>query len=156
VSTTATTPAIQSGHVGLNVTDLARSTSFYARVFGLDVLGQSTDAEGHYAFLGAYGELLLTLWQQSDGRFEVSRPGLHHLSFQVPDMEAVRRAESTLRDVGATLRYDGVVRHQEGAGSAAVFFEDPDGIRLEIYTPSGAESEAVPAPTESAPACGFF
>jgi lactoylglutathione lyase len=37
-----------------------------------------------------------------------------------------------------------------------VFFEDPDGIRLEIYAPSAAEAEARPAPTGSAPACGFF
>ena len=132
MSPTAMPPVLQTGHVGLNVTDLRRSTSFYGRVFGLDLLSESTDGERRYAFLGSDGNLLLTLWQQSAGRFESGLPGLHHLSFQVPDIEAVRRAESSLRDLGAPFHYDGIVRHEEGGTSAGVFFEDPDGIRLEV------------------------
>lgn len=46
MNTTAATPALQAGHVGLNVTDLGRSTSFYAQVFGLDVLGESAGTSG--------------------------------------------------------------------------------------------------------------
>ncbi|HLA74470.1 MAG TPA: VOC family protein, partial [Gammaproteobacteria bacterium] len=34
------------------------------------------------------------------------------------------------------------------------FFEDPDGIRLEIYAPSGAAGCQAPMP--GAPSCGFF
>ena len=52
------------------------------------------------------------------------------------------------------LVYDGVVPHGEGASSGGVFFTDPDGIRLEIYAPSGADT--APAPTQGAPTCGFF
>jgi lactoylglutathione lyase len=147
-------PALATGHVGLNVTDLARSTEFYRKVFGFDVIGEQTGGDRRFAFLGRDGALLVTLWQQSGGRFPVDRPGLHHLSFQVPDIDAVRRAEATLRDLDVEVLHDGIVAHGEGASSGGVFFTDPDGIRLEIYAPAGADT--APAPTPGAPTCGFF
>ncbi|GAA4921443.1 catechol 2,3-dioxygenase-like lactoylglutathione lyase family enzyme [Nonomuraea thailandensis] len=148
------TPALQTGHVALNVTDLARSTAFYGTVFGFDVMAERTDGERSFAFLGRDGALLVTLWQQSDGTFAADRPGLHHLSFQVPDLEAVRRAETVLRGLGVEFAYDGIVPHGEGAASGGVFFSDPDGIRLEIYAPTGAD--LAPAPVQGSPTCGFF
>ncbi|MEU1880230.1 VOC family protein [Streptosporangium sp. NPDC020072] len=148
------TPALRTGHVGLNVTDLTRSVAFYRQVFGFEVLDERSDGERRFAFLGREGTLMVTLWQQSGGVFPVDRPGLHHLSFQVPDIEAVRRAEATLRELGVRPVHDGVVPHGEGASSGGVFFTDPDGIRLEIYAPSGADT--APAPTQGAPTCGFF
>ncbi|GAA4515548.1 MULTISPECIES: VOC family protein [Nonomuraea] len=147
-------PVLKTGHVGLNVTDLTRSIAFYRQVFGFDVLGEQAEGDRRFAFLGRDGGLMVTLWQQSDGGFAADRPGLHHLAFQVPDIEAVRLAEATLRDLGVPLVYDGVVPHGEGASSGGVFFTDPDGIRLEIYAPTGADT--APAPTQGAPTCGFF
>ena len=98
--------------------------------------------------------MFLTLWQQSSAGFESSRAGLHHLAFQVPTLDAVQAAEARLRARGQTPRYDGVVPHREGADSAALFFADPDGIRLEIYSPTGAAGLA--SPVAGAPSCGFF
>ena len=146
-------PAFRTGHVGINVTDLDRSTAFYRTVFGFDVVGGSAEPGRRYAFLGLDGELVLTLWEQSGGRFTGDLPGLHHLSFQVPDVDAVRRSLSTLRGLGATLVHDDVVAHGEGAPSGGVFFEDPDGTRLEIYAPAGVTAAA---PGGDAPTCGFF
>lgn len=146
---------LQTGHVGLNVTDLDRSVEFYRRVFGFEVLRQSEPgAERRFAFLGQDGALLLTLWQQSTGRFNADSPGLHHLSFQAADIEAVQRFEKNLRELGVTLHYDGIVPHGEGASSGGVFFTDPDGTRLEIYSPTGADTAAAPVP--GSPTCGFF
>ncbi|MEV4356282.1 VOC family protein [Nonomuraea sp. NPDC049625] len=146
--------SFQTGHVGLNVTDLDKSKEFYTRVFGFTVAGESQEDGRRYAFLTQDGTLVLTLWQQSEGRFEAGRPGLHHLSFQVADLDAVRRAETVIREIGATLFHDGVVPHREGASSGGVFFADPDGIRLEIFAPDGAGDR--PAPSSEAPTCGFF
>jgi lactoylglutathione lyase len=143
-----------TGHVGLNVTDLDRSTRFYSEVFDLEVQKRS-DGPGHrFVFLGSDDRIVLTLWEQSAGTFRADQPGLHHLSFQVSDIDAVRQTEARLRTVGAHLFHDGVVSHAEGASSGGIFFADPDGTRLEVYAPSGVEAE--PAPFGAAPTCGFF
>ncbi len=145
---------MKTGHIGLNVTDLARSTAFYRTVFAFDVLGERTGGDQRFTFLGRDGTLVLTLWEQSAGTFSSDRPGLHHLSFEVADIDAVRRAEAVLRELGVEFAHDGIVPHGEGASSGGVFFTDPDGVRLEIYAPTGAD--VAPAPTPGAPTCGFF
>lgn len=142
---------VSVGHVGLNVTDLSRSTAFYQQVFGFEVLG----GDDRYTFLGLAGTLQITLWQQSTGSFPADRPGLHHLAFQVPGLDAVRQAEERLRALGAEPLHDGIVPHGEGQTSGGLFFTDPDGVRLEIYTPS-IEGVTAAAPHADAPTCGFF
>ncbi|MFE3443971.1 VOC family protein [Nocardia sp. NPDC059180] len=149
-----TTPKLATGHIGLNVSDLTRSVDFYRHALGFEQLAASADDDRKWAFLGADGTLVLTLWQQSEGAFATATPGLHHLSFQVDTIEQVRTVETTLREQSVEFAYDGVVAHGEGAASGGIFFTDPDGIRLEVYAPSGAES--APAPTGAAPTCGFF
>ena len=142
--------AFATGHVGLNVADLDRSIDFYARVFGWGVQGRGDG----YAFLGDDGRLVLTLWQQSSGTFPTDQPGLHHLSFQVDSIDDVTEAEARVRKLGLKLYHDGIVPHGEGQSSVGIFFEDPDGIRLEIFTGKGADAHQ-PAPS-AAPTCGFF
>jgi len=153
-ASSATIPAVQTGHVGLNVSDIARSTQFYQDVFGWDILGRSDEAGRRFAFLGADGQLILTLWEQSAGAADHRRPGLHHLSFQVADIAAVHSFAERLSLQAVRVFHDGIVPHAEGADSGGLFFEDPDGIRLEIFSPSGAGGYA--APTPGAPTCGFF
>jgi lactoylglutathione lyase len=147
-------PTVQTGHIGLNVSDLTRSKQFYQQVFGFEVLGESREAGRQFVFLGRDGTPILTLWQQSEGRFATHQVGLHHLAFQVGTIEEVRAFEERLHALGALFLYDGVVPHAEGADSGGVYFEDPDGIRLEIYSPTGASGFT--APTLDAPSCGFF
>ncbi|MCP2280092.1 VOC family protein [Nocardia amikacinitolerans] len=152
--TAVTTPRLATGHIGLNVSELDRSVDFYRRALGFEQLAEG-DADGRrWAFLGADGKLVITLWEQSDGVFSTETPGLHHLSFQVDDIERVRAVESVLRELSVNFVHDGVVAHGEGVASGGIFFTDPDGIRLEVYAPSGAES--APAPSGAAPTCGFF
>ncbi|OZM81393.1 VOC family protein [Pseudonocardia sp. MH-G8] len=145
---------LKTGHVALNVTDLSRSTAFYRTVFAFDVLAERADGDRRFALLGRDGVLVVALWEQSAGSFAADLPGLHHLSFEVADIDAVRRAETILRGLDVEFAYDGIVPHGEGASSGGVFFADPDGIRLEIYAPTGAD--VAPAPTPGAPTCGFF
>jgi lactoylglutathione lyase len=153
MSTPQPTATFVTGHIGLNVSDLTRSSEFYQQVFGFQVLGGSQDESRPFAFLGDEGKLILTLWQQSTGKSATDVPGLHHLAFQVPSMDTVKRVEETLHRLGARFLYDGVVPHSEGAASGGIFFEDPDGIRLEVFTPTGAEG--LDAPSDG-PSCGLF
>ncbi|MQY11275.1 hypothetical protein SRB5_13900 [Streptomyces sp. RB5] len=152
----STPTSLKTGHVGLNVTDLDRSIAFYRAVFGFEVGTEGKEEGRRYALLTRDGQMLLTLWQQSSAGFAADRAGLHHLSFQVESVEEVRAAEAVLKDLGAEFAYEGVVPHGEGADSGGIFFGDPDGVRLEIYTPSGAAADSGEAPTAGAPTCGFF
>ncbi|MET8775063.1 VOC family protein [Nocardia sp. NPDC004654] len=152
--TAVTAPVLATGHIGLNVSDLDRSVDFYRRALGFEQLAAGDAAGRRWAFLGADGKLVITLWEQSDGVFSTETPGLHHLSFQVEDIEQVRAVESALRELSVRFVHDGVVAHGEGVASGGIFFTDPDGIRLEVYAPAGAES--APAPSGAAPTCGFF
>ncbi|WAZ21746.1 VOC family protein [Streptomyces cinnabarinus] len=145
---------LRTGHLGLNVTDLDRSLAFYRDVLGFALLAEGKEEDRRYAFLGDGDTLVLTLWQQAAAPYDESRAGLHHLAFQADSVERVRAYETALREYGVEFAYDGVVAHAEGAGSGGIFFFDPDGTRLEISVPSGAEG--APAPHESAPTCGFF
>ncbi|MFJ9582009.1 VOC family protein [Streptomyces sp. NPDC101191] len=148
------TGTLALGHVGLNVTDLERSLGFYGDVLGFEVLGEGKEEGRRYAFLGQDGKLVLTLWQQAGGGYDSGRAGLHHLAFQAESIDHVRAAEAALTERGATFAYEGVVAHAEGAASGGIFFHDPDGTRLEISVPKGAEEAE--APSGQAPTCGFF
>ena len=152
MSAQVTLPA--PGHIGLNVSRLDRSVEFYRAIFGFDLLRRSDGAGRAFAFLGSDGAVVLTLWQQSDGAFAADRPGLHHLAFKVASLDEVKAAEARVRAQGATVHHDGIVAHAEGADSGGLFFVDPDGIRLEIFAPSGVAG--APAPHTDGPTCGFF
>jgi lactoylglutathione lyase len=143
-----------TGHVALNVTDLNRSIEFYCDVFGFDVLTRSTAEGRRYAFLGRGDLLVLTLWEQSSGGFRPDRPGLHHLAFNVPSLGDVQSALARLEELGVPLIYDTVMAHLPGASSGGIFFEDPDGSRIEICTADGLESH--PSLGPETPSCGFF
>ncbi|CAL9445577.1 VOC family protein [Streptomyces sp. enrichment culture] len=149
-----TSTALHTGHIGLNVTDLDRSLAFYRDVLGFALLGEGKEEGRRHAFLGQDGRLLLTLWQQAGEPFDTGRAGLHHLAFEAESIDRVREYERALKSYGVDFAYDGVVAHREGAASGGIFFHDPDGTRLEISVPTGAED--APAPAESAPTCGFF
>ncbi|MEV6827077.1 phytanoyl-CoA dioxygenase family protein [Amycolatopsis sp. NPDC051102] len=120
------------GSCGVNVTDLGESIRFYEAALGFEVVRAETDGEYPYALMGRAGTVLLTLWQQAGSRFDRSVAGLHHLSFEVPSVDDLTSVEAALRETGV------VVRDESVPGAAAetgqVFFEDPDGIRLEVYT----------------------
>ncbi|MFD9092337.1 VOC family protein [Streptomyces collinus] len=146
---------LRTGHTGLNVTDLDRSLAFYRDVLGFALLAEGKEDDRRFAFLGDGGDLpVLTLWQQADGGYDGSRAGLHHLAFTAGSVDRVREYETALRAAGVEFAHEGLVAHREGSASGGIFFHDPDGTRLEISVPDGAEG--APAPHASAPTCGFF
>ncbi|ODU01302.1 MAG: glyoxalase [Pseudonocardia sp. SCN 72-86] len=155
--------ALRTGHVGLNVSNLERSLTFYTEVFGLETLAQSTEDGKTFAFLGnpdiesddLLDKLAITLWQQSSGSFSTSTPGLHHLAFNVASVEEVERVRDQVSSLGIELLYGGeIVPHSNAFESGGIFFLDPDGVRLEVCAPAGVQKER--AVSGEAPSCGFF
>ena len=122
---TNTEAAFQTGHIGLNVSDMDRSVTFYHNVFGFETMNISQETGRAFAFLGLGGKLLLTLWQQSEGTFPKNLPGLHHLSFQVATIDEVKQAETRLRENGATIFHNGIVPHSEGGVIGRHFLPRP-------------------------------
>ncbi|MCG8409101.1 MAG: VOC family protein [Phycisphaerales bacterium] len=149
----ATKGNITTGHVGLNVTNLEKSKDFYGAAFGLEVMTEVDADDRRFAFLTDGRRLVLSLWEQSVGRFDAALPGLHHLAFEVESVEKVRETEARIRKLGAPLLYDGIVAHSDGAASGGIFFEDPDGTRLEVYSLDAGKGHR--APSGGAPSCGM-
>lgn len=120
-------------HVYLTVRDLARSRAFYdgvMRVLGYRHVESSIGGDPHVHYYNRQFGLSLRP-ARSDAAHDPYAPGLHHLCFRVVDEAAVDRACAELRalGVGAT---DPRLYPEYQPDYYATFFEDPDGIRLEI------------------------
>jgi catechol 2,3-dioxygenase-like lactoylglutathione lyase family enzyme len=144
---------LKTGHVGLSVTDLKKSVTFYRSIFRFEVIEEITSGDRQFAFLGYDGATVLTLWQQSSNVFNPDHAGLHHLAFEVDDVATVRSLEATVRAMGAHLRSDRSGAYRETSSACRFFFCDPDGVRLEIYA---ATSAAPRGRLVGPPACGLY
>lgn len=142
------------GHIGINVNSLEAGVEFYQNIFDFEILGESKEEGKKFAFLGNNGELLLTIWEQSDKRFSTSTAGLHHLAFVLKDKEELKQFEEKIEKYNVKKIYNNVVSHAEGMGSGGLYFYDPDGTRLEVYVTEGLE-DYKPA-SDHAPSCGFL
>ena len=154
MSAKQTTVQAVTGHVGINVTNLERSKEFYMAALGLEVMTESDSPDRRFAFLTDGRRVVISLWEQSNGSFDPTRPGLHHLAFEVASAEEVAELEGRVRRMGAVLLFDGIVAHSAGAKSGGIFFEDPDGTRLEVYSLDAGKDR--PAPAGSSPTCGLW
>lgn len=133
-------------HVDLVVSDVDRSLAFYRALLG--PLGW----HGVSRALGERGETIHYLYGpgSSVGLRQAPDPaaglpvdryriGLHHVCFECETKEALDAAAERLRELGTTVT-DGPREFPEyRPGYYAVFFRDPDGLKLElVWTPPGA------------------
>jgi catechol 2,3-dioxygenase-like lactoylglutathione lyase family enzyme len=127
-------------HLDLVVTSLERSLSFYAEL--LEPLGyvRRSEIEGErgerVVYIGRHGGMgSVSLREaQSDAHavpYDRYGIGLHHLAFAAPSREVVDERAAWLRSRGATIE-SGPEEYGYTPGYYAVFFYDPDGIKLEI------------------------
>ena len=122
-------------HFGLTVTDLDRSTGWYERVLGFEVVRQVEVAGVSFATLRSSTEtLFLTLYSHPANqreRFEETRTGLDHLSFGVASRAELKRWAAHLTDQG--VEHSPVAEDPFGA---VLVFRDPDNIQLELVAPA--------------------
>jgi catechol 2,3-dioxygenase-like lactoylglutathione lyase family enzyme len=134
-------------HIGLCVSDLARSKRFYGEALGfaersdlavsgptVDTLLELDDVELSAVYLERDGVLLELLHFASPGhvgpnaRRPMNQLGLTHLSFRVSDLDAVvARVQRAGAHVVDATRID-----NPEVGASAVFVCDPDGTRIEL------------------------
>jgi catechol 2,3-dioxygenase-like lactoylglutathione lyase family enzyme len=124
-------------HVDLVVSSILRSLPFYRDL--LEPLGwhRSSEVEGERGetiwYFGGPGSWLGLREAQSpteDG-FDRYRVGVHHVAFEAPSRFAVDDRAEWLRSQGAEIE-SGPEEYSYTPGYYAVFFYDPDGIKLEI------------------------
>jgi len=129
-----TVEVIGVDHVFVAVRDLGRSRGFYDRAMPVLGFRKGEGLIGGDPHLFYYNrQLVYSLRPAREGTpgHDPYAPGLHHLCFRVVDEAAVARAAKELREAGVEVtepRY-----YPEYAPDYyATFFEDPDGVRLEV------------------------
>ncbi len=120
-------------HLYVSVSDLASSERFYDAVMG--ILGFRKNAfelhgERHIQYYNRHFGYVLRP-ARSSASHDPYAPGLHHLCLRVDGETEVRSAAAALVQAGVQV---GEPKHypEYAPDYFAVFFSDPDGLRLEI------------------------
>jgi glyoxylase I family protein len=130
-------------HVDLVVSDVEQSLAFYRKLLeplGWHGVSNQSGERGetiHYLYgPGSSVGLREAPGGPSGVPVDRYRVGLHHLCLEVPTREDLDRAAECLRELQAAIT-DGPRHFPEyREGYHAVFFEDPDGLKLElVWTP---------------------
>ncbi len=123
-------------HVQLNVADARASMPFYRELLGYleyrvmvgsdDILGMSNGTTDFW--------ILAAGAERGGVRLHRKNPGLNHVAFRVGQRADVDRFhDEFLRARGIAALYDGPKDYPEyRPGYYAVFFEDPDRLKIEI------------------------
>lgn len=125
-------------HLDLTVTDVQASKPFYEALLGymgyviVDDRPDFVDFKlkapnGHPCFIG-----IAPASGPNAGRtHDRYSPGLHHVAWAAEDRDDVDAFYAVLQDIGATILNAPAEYPQYSAGYYAVFFADPDGLKLE-------------------------
>lgn len=117
-------------HISVRVSDFARSKEFYTKLFGFlgfKVLNEYDDAIGWTNGKTRY-------WigqadaQGKKRKYRIGDVGLHHYAFELRNRKDVDALEAFLKKIGAAI-VDPADEYYDDY--YAVFFFDPDGIKLE-------------------------
>ena len=120
-------------HVYVAVRDVARSEAFYDCVMRLLGFKKGTfpiAGERHLHYFNRVTQYTIRPAKR-DVAHDPYAPGLHHLCFRVASREQVDAAVAGLAALGVTATPPKLYP-EYAADYYATFFEDPDGIRLEI------------------------
>jgi catechol 2,3-dioxygenase-like lactoylglutathione lyase family enzyme len=124
-------------HVEINVSDLNRSIAFWG--WFLEELGYTPFQEWENGTSWKLADTYLVFVQTEERFLDVpyhrSRVGLNHLAFYAESREHVDNITRKLIEKGIKILYED--RHPFAGGKEhyAVFFEDPDRIKVELVAP---------------------
>ena len=120
-------PITRLNHAVLFVRELDRTVDFYRRAFGFEVI---SEMPGKAAFLRAKNSAnhhdLGLFATPSQTRAPLGSPGLYHLAWEVPTIEDLARAKTTLAELGA------LVGESDHGATKSLYGRDPDGNEFEV------------------------
>ncbi len=119
-------------HVAIICSNYKKSKDFYVNKLGFEIYAEVyREARDSYKLdLALNGEYLIELFSFPNPPARVSQPeacGLRHLAFEVEDVEKTKLVLETKGIILEPIRID------EFTNKKFTFFEDPDGLPLEIY-----------------------
>ena len=119
-------------HIAIICSDYEKSKDFYVNKLGLEILAEvyRKERDSYKLDLALKGEYVIELFSFPNTPARTSRPeacGLRHLAFEVNDVEKVKLELEGKGIISEPIRID------EFTGKKFTFFEDPDGLPLEIY-----------------------
>jgi glyoxylase I family protein len=126
-------------HLDLVVTDLERSLAFYTELLGPLGFAETSEIVGERGerviYIGGAGDPEVSLRErQSDAHdvpYDRYAVGIHHVAFVADERRQVDERAAWLREHGAEIE-SGPEEYDYAPGYYALFFYDPDGIKLEI------------------------
>ncbi|HEX8073657.1 MAG TPA: VOC family protein [Thermoleophilaceae bacterium] len=127
-------------HLDLVVTSLERSLAFYRGLLGplgwvrtSEIEGERGERVVYLGRMGGMGSVSLRELQSDAHEVPYDRygVGLHHLAFAASSRAVVDERAAWLREQGATIE-SGPEEYGYTPGYYALFFYDPDGIKLEL------------------------
>lgn len=118
-------------HIAIICSDYQKSKTFYVETLGLEILQEVYRAErDSYKLDLALGQnYIIELFSFPNPPQRVSQPeaaGLRHLAFDVVNVAEVKQI---LENKGLTLE---PIRIDPATGKKFTFFEDPDGLPIEL------------------------
>lgn len=119
-------------HIAIICSDYQRSKYFYTQLLGLEIIREvyRNQRRSFKLDLALNGQYILELFSFPDPPGRPSGPeacGLRHLAFAVADLD---KAVAALNSRGVETE---PARTDEYTGRRFTFFEDPDGLPLELY-----------------------
>ena len=141
-------------HVDLTVSDMTRSRTFYEpvmRYLGYELTRQ-TPRQVLFSQADGCANTSVRLYAAKPGsrgkRHDRYAPGLHHLAFDAESREDVDGLHLLLRELNAEILDPPGVYYPPGY--YALFFADPDGLKLELAFTPGSPSARATSPAGQA------
>ena len=125
------------GHIVLNVTDVKRSVEFYHNVVGFQVSRIRPGWTGAFLTCGVnhHNLALFEAPPNAEPRTK-TQIGLNHFAFRVENYDQLQEAHQRLIDNNTII--DHIVDH---GMTRSVYFLDPDGIEMELFSDTFATQE---------------
>ena len=127
-------------HIAFTVSDLDRSAAFYDLVLGFLGYIRWPAVAGQAKWKKPSTGIVVLYPAQKDQTHDRTAPGLHHYSFEADTRAEVDALHALLKAHDVKI-LDAPADYAYTKGYYAVFFSDPDGLKLELccalhaYTP---------------------